>query len=188
MLLPALPIVREPILLALQVGVVVLLPIFVNLVATQFGSARVRLAFVRLVSATLELLEIPLTRLVAVFALGMPLSARLIVALIFHRHLRLTVGGASDMPVAYRVLGAQRRRCFGRCAVGLFRRCFVHPLRSTAVIVDRLARGRARAGNLAGAASRAGRAPGWNRYGGEPGSDCPRMAAMDWRIVRALRE
>jgi hypothetical protein len=87
-LLPALPIVREPILLALQVGVVVLLPIFVNLVATQLGPARVRLAFVRLVSATLELLEIPLTRLVAVFALGMPLSAGLIVALIFHRHLR----------------------------------------------------------------------------------------------------
>ena len=39
---------REPILLALQVGVVVLLPIFVNLVATQLGPARVRLAFVRL--------------------------------------------------------------------------------------------------------------------------------------------
>jgi len=106
-----LPIVREPILLALQVGVVVLLPIFMNLVATQFGQARVRLAFVRLVSATLELLEVPLTRLVAVFALGMPLSARLIVALIFHRHLRLAAGGASDMPTANegREEGGRRR-------------------------------------------------------------------------------
>jgi hypothetical protein len=86
--LPALPAsvppLTEPILLAPQVGFVVLLAVFVKSVLTGSRLGRVRLRLVVALSAALQLFEIALTRLVAVFALTVLLGTRLIVAVILH--------------------------------------------------------------------------------------------------------
>jgi hypothetical protein len=83
--LPAsVPPLTEPILLASQVGFVVLLAVFVKSVPTRSRLGRVRFRLVVALFAALQLFEIALTRLVAVFALSVPLGTRLIVAVILH--------------------------------------------------------------------------------------------------------
>jgi hypothetical protein len=82
--LPAsVPPLAEPILLAPQVRFVVLLAVFVKSVPTRSRLGRVRFRLVALFAA-LQLFEIPLTRLVAVFALSVALGTRLIVAVLLH--------------------------------------------------------------------------------------------------------
>jgi hypothetical protein len=83
--LPAsVPPLAEPILLAPQVRFVVLLAVFVKSVPTRSRLGRVRFRLVVALFAALQLFEIALTRLVAVFALSVPLGTRLIVAVILH--------------------------------------------------------------------------------------------------------
>jgi hypothetical protein len=86
--LPALPAsvspLTEPILLAPQVGFVVLLAVFVKSVPTGSRLGRVRFRLGVALFAALQLFAIPLTRFVAVFALGVPLGTRLIVAVTLH--------------------------------------------------------------------------------------------------------
>jgi hypothetical protein len=60
------------------------LAVFVKSVPTRSRLGRVRFRLVVALFAALQLFEIALTRLVAVFALSVPLGTRLIVAVILH--------------------------------------------------------------------------------------------------------
>ena len=83
--LPAsVPPLTEPILLAPQVGFVVMLAVFVKSVPTRSRLGRVRFRLVVALFAALQLFDIALTRLVAVLALSVALGTRLIVAVILH--------------------------------------------------------------------------------------------------------
>jgi hypothetical protein len=88
---------RETVLLALQVGFVMLLTAFVKAMFTLSPGWR-RVVRVRFIRAALELLAKSCSRAFAVSALGMRLRTTLSVASIAHRHLLCQPSAISHQP------------------------------------------------------------------------------------------